>query len=143
MSPEELHILGRVFYAGALGLLLLGLYAVAARRDLIRVLLGVALLQAGANLLLVAVGFRPDAAAPILVDGVAGSMVDPIPQALILTTIVIGVGVLALGLALAVRLHETTGTLDAGRALRVIEAEGDGAAEGAGGALQPRGGERR
>lgn len=123
MSPEQLALLGKVFYAGALGLVLLGLYAVAARRDLVRVLLGVSLLQAGANLLLVAVGFRPGAEAPIVVGSALAPMVDPIPQALILTTIVIGVGVLALGLALAVRLHETTGTLDAGRAVAAIEAE--------------------
>ena len=129
MSPGELELLGRVFYAGALGLVLLGLHAVSARRDLMRVLLGVALLQAGANLLLVAVGFRPGAGAPILTGSAGGPMVDPIPQALILTTIVIGVGVLALGLALAVRLRETTGTLDAGRALEVIE-RGDDAGAG-------------
>ena len=39
-------------------------------------------------------------------------MVDPLPQALILTAIVIGVGVLALGLALAIQVQRAYGTLD-------------------------------
>jgi multicomponent Na+:H+ antiporter subunit C len=85
------------------------------RSHLIRILLGLTVVEAGVNLLIVAVGYRPEAAAPILLGGQSvGPMVDPIPQALVLTAIVIGVGVLALGLALAVRVFETSGSLDVG-----------------------------
>jgi multisubunit Na+/H+ antiporter MnhC subunit len=125
----DLALLGRIFYGGSIGLVALGIYAIAASRDLIRALLGLALLEAGANLFLMAVGFRPDAAAPIVPLDALPAMVDPIPQAMILTTIVIGVGVLALGLALAVRLHERLGTLDTRAvAAHLAEDEPDGAA---------------
>ncbi|MCB1877107.1 MAG: cation:proton antiporter subunit C [Chromatiales bacterium] len=111
-TATELEWLGWTFYAGSAGLVLLGCYALFAARHALRLLLGLFLLESGVNLFLVAVGFRPDAAAPILVGEQAGSMVDPLPQALILTAIVIGVGVLALGLALAVRVAKEEGTLD-------------------------------
>jgi multisubunit Na+/H+ antiporter MnhC subunit len=113
LPASELEALGLAFYVGAIGLVLLGVYAVVAQRHLIRVLLGLGLLESGVNLFLVATGFRPEAAAPILLGGQpVGPMVDPLPQALILTSIVIGVGVLALGLALAVKVRESVGTLD-------------------------------
>ena len=106
--------LGNVFYFGAIGLVLLGAFAVVAMGNLIRILLGLGLLEAGVNLFMVAVGYRPDAVAPILSGAApAGTpMVDPIPQALILTAIVIGVGVLALSLALVIRVYRAYGTLD-------------------------------
>lgn len=113
MGLPEAQILGFAFYGGALGLILIGLYAATASRHLMRIVLGLVLIESGANLFLVAVGYRADAAAPILVNGtLPGAMVDPLPQALVLTAIVIGVGVLALALALVIRVHEAYGTLD-------------------------------
>ena len=107
-----------------MGLVLLGIYAVASRRHLLRILLGLGLLEGGVNLFLVAVGYRADAVAPIVTAGqMPGvTMVDPIPQALILTSIVIGVGVLALGLALVVRVHDAHRTLDVRELSRLISA---------------------
>jgi multisubunit Na+/H+ antiporter MnhC subunit len=107
-------VLGYVIYGGAAGLVTIGLYAMVMKRHLIRILLGLTLLEAGVNLSLVAAGFRPDAVAPIFSGtATAGlSMVDPVPQALILTAIVIGVGVLALALAMTVRVQRAYGTLD-------------------------------
>ncbi len=113
MHATDLFTIGNLLYAGAAGLLLIGLYGLVAKRNVLRALLALGLLDAGGNLLMVAVGYRPGADAPIAVGGMfPAGMVDPIPQALILTAIVIGVGVLALGLALAVRVYETWGTLD-------------------------------
>jgi multicomponent Na+:H+ antiporter subunit C len=110
---RETALLGNLFYIGALGLALLGIFAVVAMRHLVRVILGLALLDSGVNLFLVATGYRPGAVAPILMGQAAGTpMVDPIPQALILTAIVIGVGVQAVALALAVQVHRAYGTLD-------------------------------
>jgi multisubunit Na+/H+ antiporter MnhC subunit len=113
MAMSEAQLLGLAIYGGALGLVVIGLYAAAASRHLMRVILGLLLIEAGVTLFLVAVGYRPEAAAPILQAGEpVGPMVDPIPQALALTAIVIGVGVLALALSLVVRVHQTYGTLD-------------------------------
>lgn len=108
--------LGKTLYAGAICLVLLGLYGMVVPRNLVRMVLGLVLLESGVNLFLVAAGFRADAAAPILMAPFATApapLVDPVPQALVLTAIVIGVGVLALALALAVRVKEAYGTLDA------------------------------
>lgn len=108
----DTSMLGTLFYLGAIGLILLGIFCAIAMHNLVRILLGLTLLEAGVNLFLVAVGFRPDAAAPIILGERLPAMVDPVPQALILTAIVIGVGVLALALALTVRIYEREGTLD-------------------------------
>lgn len=101
-------------YCGAIGLILLGVVAMVMYRHLIRVILGLMLLEAGVNLFLITTGYRPKAVAPILVDGQmpTAAMVDPIPQALVLTAIVIGVGVQALALALVVKTYKAYGTLD-------------------------------
>ena len=101
-----------------------GLYAIVAKRNLIKVIVGLLLLDYAANLFLVLVGYRSPAegapVAPILVGGVEGAAdlaaraVDPLPQALILTSIVIGLSVTALVVALAIRLYEKYGTFDTG-----------------------------
>jgi multisubunit Na+/H+ antiporter MnhC subunit len=130
MSASEAQLLGYILYGGAIGLMVIGVFAVISLRHLIRVLLGLALLEAGVNLFLVAVGFRPDAAAPILTGGAPGPMVDPVPQALVLTAIVIGVGVLAVGLALAMRARQTYGTLDTSELAHAIAREPEPAATG-------------
>ena len=70
-------------------------------------------------LLLVLAGFRWDAVAPILTGEMsAQAMVDPVPQAMVLTAIVIGVGVQALALSLVVRIHQRYATLDMREARR-------------------------
>lgn len=83
-------------------------------RELLRVILGGVLLSYGINLALFMAGGVEKAAPPILnSDGVpAQAMMDPIPQALILTAIVIGLGVFALLLALGYRTFEEHRTTD-------------------------------
>ena len=119
----EIQLLGYILYAGALALISIGLYLVVVRDHVIRVLLGLTLLESGVNLVLVAAGFRADAAAPIISATVpAGtSMVDPVPQALILTTIVIGVGILALALAISLQVYRQYGTLSIRRLVAILE----------------------
>lgn len=120
-APSDVALFGHVMTMGAWGLILIGLYAMVAERDLVRIILGLVLIGSGVNLFLVAVGFRPDAAAPILEGAMSAvPMVDPIPQALVLTSIVIDVGVLALALALAIKVYEAYGTLDTREVQRQI-----------------------
>lgn len=105
-------------YLLALVLMLIGLYVVVAKKNLIKIILGVAILDYSVNLFLILLGYRTGGGAPIRTaaqtDNVAfaAGAVDPLPQALILTSIVIGVGCLALMVSLAVRLHERFGTFD-------------------------------
>ena len=92
-----------IFHIAAFGLILIGSAGIVLSTHLVRIIFGIALLEAGANLLLLLATYREGAAAPIIVDGrVPLTMADPVPQALVLTAIVIGVGILALALSLSI-----------------------------------------
>lgn len=114
MTAEHIPWFYYIMYSGSLGLIILGLLAVVMSRHIIRIILGLGLLDGGVNLLLIIVGYSAHGVAPILVDGKlpVGAMVDPIPQALVLTAIVIGVSVQALALALGIKAYQTYHTLD-------------------------------
>ena len=101
-------------------LILIGLFGVLSNRNILRMIVAFAVANTGVNLVLVAVGYIHGRAAPILNDAVpvseaAARIIDPVPQALVLTAIVIGVGVTALMLAYAYRLYQTKGSLDIGK----------------------------
>lgn len=104
-------------YLFATVMLLIGLYAIVARRNLIKIAIGVAITEYAVNLFLILLGYRARGVPPILGKGMdlekfAKSSVDPLPQALTVTSIVIGLGVMALLVALVLRLYEKYGTLD-------------------------------
>jgi len=101
-------------YAGCFALVLIGLYIVLVKHNLIKVVIGICLLDTGVNLFLVTTGYIRTGTAPIFSELAKQpeQMVDPVPQALVLTAIVIGVSVLALALSLAIRLYRHFGTLD-------------------------------
>ena len=106
-----------VIYVLAFALLLFGVYALVAKKNVVRIILGICILGYAVNLLLVLVGYRRDGTAPILAQGqspveLAQRAVDPLPQAMVLTSIVIGLSTTALAVALAIRLYEKYGTFD-------------------------------
>ncbi|MCB1801844.1 MAG: NADH-quinone oxidoreductase subunit K [Gammaproteobacteria bacterium] len=102
-----------LFFVAAIGLCTIGIAGIVMSRHLFRMVLALTIAEAGANLLLVLAGYRWDAAAPILLTtGSTQPMVDPVPQAMVLTAIVIGVGVQALALTLVIRVQQRYGTLD-------------------------------
>ena len=103
-----------VYYIGAFGLIFIGLYIILVKRNLIKVIIGLSILNTGVNLFLISVGYISKGTAPIFSKPGLDSarMVDPVPQALVLTAIVIGVAVLALALSLAIRLYHHYGTLN-------------------------------
>jgi multicomponent Na+:H+ antiporter subunit C len=91
-----------------------GLYLMM-RRNLIQLIIGLGLLSHGANLLIFTAGGLRRGGAPILAEGekAFGAVpADPLPQALILTAIVISFAVTAFGLVLFLRTYETVGTDD-------------------------------
>lgn len=85
-----------------------GIYLVLAKR-FVSVLFGFILLSNAANLLILSTAGDPTLRGPPLLDGAHGQPVDPLPQALILTAIVIGFGVLAYLSVLFYRLHADRG----------------------------------
>jgi multisubunit Na+/H+ antiporter MnhC subunit len=98
-------------------LILIGLYGALTNRNILRMIVAFTVANTGVNLVMVAVGYLHGRTAPILneavpVEQAAALIIDPLPQALVLTAIVIGVGVTALMLAYAYRLYETKRTLD-------------------------------
>lgn len=116
---------GSLYMGTALLLILIGLACALMKRNLMRMVLGFAIMDTGVHLLIASVGFLPGRTAPIVDDAsffadsgtlavAAERLVDPVPQALVLTAIVIGVGVTALMLAYVVRLFAREGTLDVG-----------------------------
>jgi multicomponent Na+:H+ antiporter subunit C len=91
-----------------------GLYMMR-RRSLVKLVIGLALLGHAANLLIFACGRVTRNPSPLIPAGATapeGPIADPLPQALILTAIVIGFGVLAFTVALIYRAYRATGTDD-------------------------------
>jgi multicomponent Na+:H+ antiporter subunit C len=86
------------------------------QRSLLRMVFGIILLSNAANLVLLAAGRTLRAAPPIVPEGLAApteAVANPLPQALVLTAIVIGFGLAAFAFALLYRTYLTFGTLDA------------------------------
>ena len=85
------------------------------RRRLAQLIIGIGLLSNGTNLLIFTAGGLTRARPPVVPDGaqaLVAPYADPVPQALVLTAIVIGFGLLAFSLVLAHRVHATVGTDD-------------------------------
>ncbi len=90
-----------------------GVYAVLSKKNLIRIILGIVIAEYAANLFLILLCWKRGGDAPILYPGAGEQiMVDPLPQALVLTSIVIGLATTAFLVAIAMRLHQRYGTYD-------------------------------
>jgi multicomponent Na+:H+ antiporter subunit C len=90
-----------------------GLYGIVTSRNLIHMVTCLSVVQSSTYVLLLTIGFRTGATAPIFLDVPVGTpAVDPIVKALALTDVVVGATVSALLLALAVQAHKRHGTLD-------------------------------
>ncbi len=113
-----------ILFTTALGLVAIGLAGLALSRHLFRTVLALVIAEAGANLMLILAGYRWDAVAPILTHlGEQPPMVDPVPQAMVLTAIVIGVGVQALAVSILIRIRQLYGTLERSAVAERMSAE--------------------
>src|SRR2546421_536797 len=103
-------------YGVAAWLFLVGLVGIVRSRNLIGVVICLGIVQSSTYVLLLGIGYRSGAKAPILADLKAGTpVVDPVVQAMTLTDVVVQATVTALLLALAVQAHKRFGTLDPDR----------------------------
>lgn len=116
-------------YLTAAALFCLGLYTILTRRNLIKIVMGLSLMEASTYVLLLSLAYRPGATAPVLLNPphgqspeqlAAGNVADPVLQNICLTAIVIGVAVTGVSLAVVVRIAQHYRSLDADdiRALR-------------------------
>jgi multisubunit Na+/H+ antiporter MnhC subunit len=93
-------------------LILIGIWGMLTHRNIFRIIIGFSLMGTGTHIFIVAIGYVANGTAPIIdralsVSDAPSRAVDPIPSALVVTAIVIGLAVTAIMLAYAVRLHES------------------------------------
>ncbi|MGI9004792.1 MAG: sodium:proton antiporter [Streptosporangiaceae bacterium] len=113
-----------VNYLAAAALLCIGLYAVLARRNMIKMVMGLSLMEAATYLFMISLAYRGGSTAPVLLSPppgrtvrslVHGNVADPVLQNFCLTAVVIGVAVTAVFLSVVVRIAQHYRTLDSDR----------------------------
>ncbi len=112
-------MLFNIVYITVAMIIITGLYAALFKRNLIKVVIGLDLIESGVNLFLVSLGYKNGGIAPIFTNAPNTKMVLPTPQALTLTSIVIGVATTAMLLAFCVIIYRHYGTLDARKVRRL------------------------
>ncbi len=113
---EHLNLANISFITGIL-LVLIGLWGILTKRNIIKIILGFALFDTGTHIVMVSIGYVKGKTAPILdkavdLEKASEQIVDPVPQALVLTAIVIGLGITALMLAYALKLYKKRKSLE-------------------------------
>ncbi|MGQ9846180.1 MAG: sodium:proton antiporter [Bacteroidales bacterium] len=98
-------------------LMLIGLYGALTTKNILRIIIAFDVFDSGLNLFLVALSYVNNRLAPIIdsttgTENLSSKFVDPIPQALVLTSIVIGVGVTAVMLTYAYKMYKYKNTLN-------------------------------
>ncbi len=107
---DSLHPLITMISLAIFGVALLG---VLVKKNLFKIFLAFSVAESALFLFFIGNHYTPGLKAPIAADGITrfdpAFMVDPLPQAMILTTIVIGIAVSALGLSMVIRYYKLTG----------------------------------
>ena len=109
-------------YALCFLLFVIGLYCAVVKKNMVKIVIGIMVMEYAVNLFLIMLGYRTGGEAPIIDKGhlesastfakFVSSSVDPLPQALVLTAIVISLGSLALMISICIRTYERYGTFD-------------------------------
>ncbi len=100
-------------YAASVVLFCIGLYAVITRENLIKKFMGLNIMETAVFAFIVALGVVEGGDAPIIGEGATPPFINPLPQALILTGIVVAVSTTALALSLVIRIWRQCGTIEA------------------------------
>lgn len=117
-------MIGHFTYIATIFLMVAGLFIVIARGNLIKKLIGLSIFQTSAYVLYIAPGKLLGGTPPILAPQYSVYS-NPLPHVLILTAIVVGIAVLALGLALTVRIREAYGTIEEDEIIALDEGPDD------------------
>ncbi|PKG33944.1 cation:proton antiporter subunit C [Methanoregula sp.] len=102
----------RYNYYMAIIIMLIGLYAMIAKGNLMKKIIGLNIFQTAIFLFYISSSDIIGGTAPILTTDPATVYVNPLPHVLILTAIVVAVSTTAVGLALAIRIYEAYGTIE-------------------------------
>ena len=106
-------------------LMMLGFYAVIARGNMVKKMVGLNIFQTSVFMLYISVGKIDGGTAPILTDDPASVYSNPLPHVLILTAIVVGVATTAVGYALIIRIYEAYGTIEDDEMAVLIDSDQD------------------
>ncbi len=119
------HIWTHYHYVFYIILMLVGLYAVLAKSNLVKKVIGLSLLQTAVFLFYISIGRKAGGTAPVLwEDKPAGILYEnPLPHVLMLTAIVVGVSITAVALALIVRIKRSYRTIEESEILAMDEAD--------------------
>ena len=113
-----------MLYALCFLLFMIGLYCAVVKKNMVKIVIGIMVMEYAVNLFLIMLGYRAGGIAPIVTRDQLGSTlgqvlpafinssVDPLPQALVLTAIVISLGSLALMISICIRTYQRYGTFD-------------------------------
>jgi len=94
-------------------LFLVGIYCVVRKRNIIKIIIGIGIMEYAVNLFFILIGYRAGGRSPIFAsDQAVVNMVDPLPQAVILTSIVLGLAMTLLLVTIAIRIYEKYRTFD-------------------------------
>lgn len=120
-------IVAKYNYWAALALLLIGLYGMIAKNNLLKKIIGMSIFQSAIILFYVSIGDKKGATIPILVHGHGQQLVDPahyanpLPHVLMLTAIVVGVSTLGVALAILQKIHRVHGTIEEDEILETLD----------------------
>ena len=106
-------------------LMMLGFYAVIARGNMVKKMVGLNIFQTSVFMLYISVGKIDGGTAPILTSDPASVYSNPLPHVLILTAIVVGVATTAVGYALIIRIYEAYGTIEDDEMAVLIDSDQD------------------
>ena len=115
MILEQIPYIAVVLIAGV------GIATLLLKKNVIKMIMGVAIIEGAANLFLVSLGYRTGGIAPIFTNAPEGVMVLPTVQAMTLTNIVIGFASTALLLAFVIVIYRKYGTIEANNIRRLRE----------------------
>ncbi|RLE13737.1 cation:proton antiporter [Candidatus Aerophobetes bacterium] len=92
---------------------LIGLYCVVIRKNLLKMVMGIVIMEYAVNFFLILLGYRMGGVAPIVTEEAkVAKFVDPLPQAMVLTAIVISIATLAFIVAICIRIYQRYHTFD-------------------------------
>jgi len=111
------YVFGTIF-------IILGVYCLVVKRNIIKKIMGLSIITMGIHLLIITIGYRQGGIPPIITPEnlltFSQYSVDPLPQALVLTSIVIDLSITAIALSISILLFEQNKTLDASK-LKVLK----------------------
>jgi len=107
---NQSEVIKIIIIVGSMSLFLVGLFGLLTQKHIIKTFISIAIMESSVFLLFIGLSYKQTFLAPILADGQQNfsQMNDPVPQAMILTAIVIGMAVLALGVSFTIEYYKLT-----------------------------------